>query len=772
MNRIKLLLAAVIFAAALAAVMAGGAGGTGVWPAASERKLTCGDIAGKDSKTVNLMKNEIYARRGRPFKTDLVKEYFESQPWYNADEKYTDAKLSKLELENISFLAQCDKTLDSGGKCCASTGGKELPLNIAGVVNLKQFGSFPLDAKAKIEKGGMVAMPGPEGGYDQFFFIYEINDYNKLPSFITSDSILHTYHVFFDFSLRDVEENKMLPILEKLTNEMIVISERDVGNAKPPLVKNAAIRNTAYFAVADFLLQGKMPQVNGESASLANKEISLIKAGGGSSPSPVTGAKIDYSMFKPRGHYTRSENLRKYFMAMMWYGISPFVIDEQDFLPAIMSILITKNLYSEKDLISNWESIYEPTAFFVGVADDITPSMIWKEIGSRSPTAEQLSDEAWISGIAKKIINCNPARVIQVTRDGPQSAQFRFMGQRYTPDGEVLQNLSDPDKRPFPRGLDVVAALGVEEAGNILRDVYKEGSSWPQYWERLDTQKQRLAKLTPDEWKQNLYYRWIHALKTTNEIPQGKTPAFMLTRPWKLKSLITSLGSWAELRHDTILYAKPSAAECGGDEYEEPFVKGYVEPNPKLYAELKELVAATRDGLSKRGLLTDSFIDTSKSLEELVDFLERMSVKELKGESLTRQEHDQIRIFGATLENLTVRLMTGSYEGWDMVTGPDRSVAVIADIHSAGGAALEEAVGKVWEIYVVAPIDGRKYLTRGAVFSYYEFTHPASDRLTDEQWQKMLKEGEAPPPPIWTQPFTCGESKGKIPQTKAYSSGC
>jgi len=44
-------------------------------------------------------------------------------------------------------------------------------------------------------------------------------------------------------------------------------------------------------------------------------------------------------------------------------------------------------------------------------------------------------------------------------------------------------------------------------------------------------------------------------------------------------------------------------------------------------------------------------------------------------------------------------------------------------------------------------------LTRGAVFSYYEFQHPSADRLTDEKWQRMLNTGKTPPPPVWTKSF-------------------
>ncbi|HDM90664.1 MAG TPA: DUF3160 domain-containing protein, partial [candidate division WOR-3 bacterium] len=56
-------------------------------------------------------------------------------------------------------------------------------------------------------------------------------------------------------------------------------------------------------------------------------------------------------------------------------------------------------------------------------------------------------------------------------------------------------------------------------------------------------------------------------------------------------------------------------------------------------------------------------------------------------------------------------------------------------------------------IYVVVPIGDKLYLTRGAVFSYYEFKYPVSHRLTDEAWQEMIERWRAPDPPPWTASF-------------------
>jgi hypothetical protein len=247
---------------------------------------------------------------------------------------------------------------------------------------------------------------------------------------------------------------------------------------------------------------------------------------------------------------------------------------------------------------------------------------------------------------------------------------------------------------------------------------------------------------------------------------------------WLDKSLSTALASWSELRHDTILYAKQSVtSECGDGEEPPPPPKGYVEPNPHLYSRLIWLNDATRKGLKERGLSTPELDRTAASMDDLLNFLLNVSLKELAGERLTREEYDQIRLIGASLEDLNNRLTAAiGGEGGALISEADEDMAVIADVHTAMVAGvlkcLEEGVGHADHIYVVVPIEGKLYLTRGSVFSYYEFTWLAKDRLTDEAWQEMLGTAKEPKRPIWTRSFL-GEGKFEpTPQHPPRSTGC
>ena len=53
-----------------------------------------------------LMRNEVFAKHGRPFQDPLLKAYFESRPWYRANSGYSDALLTERERRNAGFIQQ------------------------------------------------------------------------------------------------------------------------------------------------------------------------------------------------------------------------------------------------------------------------------------------------------------------------------------------------------------------------------------------------------------------------------------------------------------------------------------------------------------------------------------------------------------------------------------------------------------------------------------------------------------------------------------------
>jgi hypothetical protein len=267
--------------------------------------------------------------------------------------------------------------------------------------------------------------------------------------------------------------------------------------------------------------------------------------------------------------------------------------------------------------------------------------------------------------------------------------------------------------------------------------------------------RSEVSALQTDTWTQNLYYAWLYSFQPLLSLKDSRFPAFMQNPAWVRKDLHTALASWTELKHDTILYAKQVMAEMGGGAPNEP-PHGYVEPNPEAYARLRALAMMTKSGLKNRNILSTTTGGNLDNLIDLLAFLQSASERELAGQALTDDEYWRIQYFGGELESFT--LAAADREG---DTGfrdlSDQKAALIADVatglDSQGNlAVLEEGIGQPTLIYVVLP-DSPYRIGRGAVFTYYEFTVPPAERMTDEAWQAMVAGGTAPAAPEWTSLF-------------------
>ena len=263
-------------------------------------------------------------------------------------------------------------------------------------------------------------------------------------------------------------------------------------------------------------------------------------------------------------------------------------------------------------------------------------------------------------------------------------------------------------------------------------------------------------------------------------------PYFMLTPAWQRKCLNTALASYAELKHDAILYAKqPFGAECGGGGPPEPVIRGYVEPAIDFWRKAVALNDEFQRVLELYDLWTPKNSAPVGSVTELAKFLLACTEKELAGQPLSNADNDQIEIIGSTVEYISLELARGENQylmSWDDVQGPDRNMACVADVYTANmlnipdeeKAVIYEAVGPAYELYVIVEIQGQLWLTRGGVFSYREFEQPLSiPRLNDDEWQKKLEADPDYGTPAWMTPIIVPLKDRPKPNAEIlYSSGC
>ncbi len=76
---------------------------------ASSRNLTESDVYGVDADTVQSVINDIYAHHGYIFQTPSIREYYESQSWYNGtttSQAEAEAGFNSYESYNKDFLSK------------------------------------------------------------------------------------------------------------------------------------------------------------------------------------------------------------------------------------------------------------------------------------------------------------------------------------------------------------------------------------------------------------------------------------------------------------------------------------------------------------------------------------------------------------------------------------------------------------------------------------------------------------------------------------------
>ena len=742
---------------------------------------------------IRILRNAVSARQGYCFMNGDLRGIFGATSWYTqkmedrfwkeengkaAPIKYTAAeqafvqKLKKRE----DFLKTKNNVAPSG-----------MMVNMENIINSFQLESFDQRLYNAIGKNGFAIVPGEE---DQLFHIYERNDYRQFPSFVTTDLYLQAFHMFFDCLLKETEEQKFSPMVTLFVKQNYEQMMQLASTTTDAKIKAAAEHNAAYYAIAYELNTGKSLPVPASFSELVKEEINHVNAAETTSSEFLgyTEARnmpmFIYNIYRPRGHYTRNETLKRYFCAMMWLQNAPFGTDKDDQLE--QALLLAQTIGGNANLTKQYKDITEPITYLMGMPDDVSILQVYAEIQkSGSTVSELINDKKKFDAIRKALEELSKKQsIIKPKFQASSPFKICLMPQRYMPDSEVLQEMVDyestPTLRDVPKGLDILASIGISSAERILIQELKEQEKWNKYTSNLEQMKKRMGEI---DWNQTVANKWIAALKDVNS-KNAQYPKFMLSPQWDKKNLNAALASWAELKHDAILYAKqPMGAECGGGGPPEPYVKGYVEPNIAYWTKAIELIDATMDVLRRFDLVTEKGTTAATDLREQAEFLLNCSKKELAGKNLTEQEYRQIETIGSTFENITLNLIKEPDQflmGWGNVNGADKKISVVADVYTANSynnpdkSVLYEAVGPAHEIYVVVELDGYLYLTRGAVFSYREFQEDiAAPRKTDEEWQQELQTQPDKGIPNWMKEIIVPLGGKSLDNEHIfYSSGC
>ena len=759
------------------------------------------DLSKLNLAELRAIRNAFAARQGYPFKDATLRALYNTTTWYNdalwdvsEKEETTGKKFSpRYTKEQLAFTERIRAREAELRKLNFKPADSKDVVNMDNLINPFQLKEFDSKLYNMLGRNGFAIVPAE---HNQLFHVYEKNDYADFPSFVTTDLYLQLFHLYFDCVLRDVEEKHLDSLMIVFSSQMEAEMKTLTSNQDAE-VKAAAEFDQAWFAVASWLFSHDKAPASAATLNVpeAYKKMVMeeitkaIDAENGYSdmleyfpPEEMFG----YSLFRPRGHYTRSKVCSRYFRGMMWLQTAHFGTNKPS---KMKQIALIANVFNQQPKLSAiYNKVSEPITYLMGTPDNVTLIQVANRIKEMGLPIEQLlSSRKEMANLTKDIEEIAKRQMrIELKKTRGSKYVVDIMPQRYQPDAEALITTTDQDSpvslRPCPKGLDWMAVMGLPGAERILMDELKEAQKWADFPKALTTARKKAAT-TP--WEACVANQWMYTLQSLGDTAQS-LPYFMQSPQWQKKNLDTALASWAELKHDAILYAKqPMLAECGDGGPEPPVVKGYVEPNVKFWEKAIALVTRMDKVLTTYGLQTEKAKAVYERIKEMAEFCRDISKKELNGGKITDEEYNQIEIIGSTVENISLELVSEDnqmLQGWSDVVSTDKKVAVVADVFTAGGenvaiddkCVLYEGVGPAYEIYVVVEIDGSLYLTRGSVFSYREFTRLMSDpRMTDEEWQEELKKSPTGGTPSWMKEIIAPvKGMSADDEETFYSSGC
>ncbi|WP_292387857.1 DUF3160 domain-containing protein [Methanosarcina sp. UBA5] len=694
----------------------------------------------------------------------------------------------------------------------------ELPLQEFDIINYGEFSQKFLTDEAALEKlkeNGFVVISNPYNPKeDDITAMYDSLENEGQLIFITSDTLLHLYHIQFDDSMSQIEQDELYGLLWELDKSLLNASVEDYNGASGE-EKEAARRNAAYFSVALSLLQPREEQIKeitdpyGPEAGVyfdpatkekyqfeipafvkkdVEAELALIEAHQGFELSPIFLYKEDYSQYVPRGHYTRSEILQNYFRAFIWHGRMSMLLKEKLIesedpakdarIQTIQAGLITSQLEDDPDLLKKWDRIYTITAFYVGVSDDLGPYEYMEATESVFGNGSRNFNATTIGELKVELAGYRSPEIYGGTGSGAHEAiltaeqadelledtkGFRFMGQRFTPDSYIFFRLIGPYTKEYTGNQEKLPfTYRASEYGNNrgfprgLDAMALLGSERAVYW---------LDELNDSSYKNySLRYRELDS-EFSNFSAADWNRNLYWSWLYSLQPLMKDYGSgyptfmqtdaWQDKELSTSL---ASWTELRHDTiFYAKQTYGIAEDLPVFGDKPVGYVEPVPEFYSRLLALTRMTADGLEELEVLDEDTGR------RFESLESVLEKLIEISEKELENkeLTEEDKVYISKFGEMITASAsvdeeaRKTTLVADVYTEpnDGLILEEGTGYVDMVTVAYKLpDGRVFLAAGPVMSHYEFKQPISDRLTDEKWREIL-EANPPERPEWASTY-------------------
>jgi hypothetical protein len=615
---------------------------------------------------------------------------------------------------------------------------------------------------AKLAENGVVISTRQK--FPTFAYGYRTIYAADLPVYVSADSILFAVHRSFDALLKGIERGSLIAELDQMLAGMH-------GRLAASALDSALMQDVdLYLVVARSLLgEQTMAPVAGADPATVSTIVGLARAASGHTSIKLFGVTRDedFSQFKPRGHYTDSPELGRYFQAMMWLGrVDLRLIETQSdgsqvfYRRQFDSAVGLREVMGPTEL-GLWGHIDETIGAFVGEHDSMTLTdlgALLTTLGTTTYAAtvgltdQQIIDEIARGGWGAQRI---ASRIIIKDERGqgtlPLDRSFALFGQRYTVDSHVFTNVTYDRVlgRMMPNPLDVAfAALGNNAPLPLLASELGNAS----YVAGLAKTRVLVDAHEPAYWDGSLYTEWLGALRGLSPAASNPVPGIAQTDGWQSRVLNAQLASWAELRHDTILYVKQSYTVGVSCE----FPDAYVDPYPELYARLGSFadrvtaISATLPaGLAELKQSADTWATDLRSVSlNLKTMAEDQQTGTAHSQALLDFINDAVRWDEQPMCGGPIRTNFGGWYLRLFLDSADRFGfdPTVADVHTqptdeAGndvGRILHVGTGYARLMVVTANTCTGPRAYVGLASSYGELITEDWERLDDDQWAQRI----------------------------------
>ena len=253
----------------------------------------------------------------------------------------------------------------------------------------------------------------------------------------------------------------------------------------------------------------------------------------------------------------------------------------------------------------------------------------------------------------------------------------------------------------------------------------------------------------------------------------------MRTGAWHQQKMNTQLAAWTQVRHDNLLYAKPSYT--GGMGCSFPY--SYVEPYPEFFKRLGDYANGAARFFSGKEIKVNYSKPVDqyfKQFAEVMSKLEILAQKELDNQPFSADEEEWLKQM--LIKQIYQECGAMPFTGWILdLYWDERKVTesdfINVDIHTQPTDEFGNTVGKVLhaglgEINIgvcLAKIPGSNKTAAytGAFMSYYEYITDNFLRVNDQEWEKRVNNGNLPVRPEWVNSYLANGSGHAYPHEKS-----